>query len=140
MNRFETQRVSEQKRKILCRAEIRQPVPVERRFTTDNDVPGFEGFHRCEEPFGLFRGEVSVQWFVAISVNDADVRLSVVVTTNLPFEHWTEVLGSERLTGAALDRLTHRCHILEASGESFRLQDAKRRKRKRSSSTTRKTK
>jgi DNA replication protein DnaC len=51
------------------------------------------------------------------------------VTTNLPFEQWTEVLGSERLTGAALDRLTHRCHILEAKGESFRLRDARRRQR-----------
>jgi DNA replication protein DnaC len=55
-------------------------------------------------------------------------RYSVVVTTNLPFENWTEVLGSERLTGAALDRLTHRCHILETTGESYRLQDAKRRR------------
>ena len=40
-------------------------------------------------------------------------RHSLVVTTNLPFEQWTEVFGSERLTGAALDRLTHRCHILK---------------------------
>lgn len=56
-------------------------------------------------------------------------RNSLIVTTNLPFENWTEVLGSERLTGAALDRLTHRCHILETKGESYRLQDAKRRKR-----------
>ncbi len=56
-------------------------------------------------------------------------RQSVIVTTNLPFENWTEVLGSERLTGAALDRLTHRCHILELKGESYRLQDAKRRRR-----------
>jgi hypothetical protein len=39
------------------------------------------------------------------------------------------VPGSERLTGAALDRLTHRCHILETKGESYRLQDAKRRRR-----------
>lgn len=62
-------------------------------------------------------------------ISTAYERLSVIVTTNLPFEHWTEVLGSERLTGAALDRLTHRCHILEASGESYRLQDAKRRRR-----------
>ncbi|NCV63958.1 MAG: hypothetical protein EBW49_08625 [Betaproteobacteria bacterium] len=57
-------------------------------------------------------------------------RNSLVVTTNLPFENWTEVLGSERLTGAALDRLTHRCHILETKGESYRLQDAKRRRRR----------
>ncbi len=56
-------------------------------------------------------------------------RSSLVVTTNLPFENWTEVLGSERLTGTALDRLTHRCHILETNGESYRLQDAKRRRR-----------
>lgn len=56
-------------------------------------------------------------------------RSSLIVTTNLPFENWTEVLGSERLTGAALDRLTHRCHILETKGESYRLQDAKRRRK-----------
>ena len=56
-------------------------------------------------------------------------RNSLIVTTNLPFENWTEVLGSERLTGAALDRLTHRCHILETMGESYRLQDAKRQRR-----------
>ena len=52
-----------------------------------------------------------------------------MVTTILSFEHWTEVLGSERLTGAALDRLTHRCHILETKGESNRLKDARRRRR-----------
>ncbi len=57
-------------------------------------------------------------------------RSSVVVTTNLPFENWTEVLGNERLTGAALDRLTHRCHILETKGESHRLKEAKRRRRR----------
>lgn len=56
-------------------------------------------------------------------------RNSLIVTTNLPSENWTEVLGSERLTGAALDRLTHRCHILETKVESYRLQDAKRRRR-----------
>lgn len=62
-------------------------------------------------------------------IGSAYERRSLVVTTNLPFENWTEVLGSERLTGAALDRLTHRCHILEAKGESYRLQDARRRRR-----------
>ncbi len=57
-------------------------------------------------------------------------RRSLIVTTNLPFEQRTEVLGSERLTGAALDRLTHRCHILEAKGESYRLKDARRWQRR----------
>jgi DNA replication protein DnaC len=55
-------------------------------------------------------------------------KTSVVVTTNLPFERWTEVLGSERLVGATLDRLTHRCHLLEATGESYRLKEARRRR------------
>jgi len=58
-------------------------------------------------------------------------RHSVLVTSNLPFENWTEVLGNERLTGAALDRLTHRCHILETKGESYRLAEAKQRRRSR---------
>jgi DNA replication protein DnaC len=56
-------------------------------------------------------------------------RTSVIVTTNLPFDRWTEVLGNERLVGATLDRLTHRCHLLEATGESYRLREARRRQR-----------
>jgi DNA replication protein DnaC len=60
-------------------------------------------------------------------VGRAYERASLIVTTNLPFEQWTEVLGSERLTGAMLDRLTHRVHILEVNGPSYRLQDAKAR-------------
>ena len=60
-------------------------------------------------------------------VSRAYERTSLIVTTNLPFEQWIEVMGSERLTGALLDRLTHRVHILEANGESYRLTDAKRR-------------
>ena len=48
-------------------------------------------------------------------------RGSVIVTSNLPFDEWTSVFGSERLTGALLDRLTHHVHILEMNGESYRL-------------------
>jgi DNA replication protein DnaC len=62
-------------------------------------------------------------------ISSAYERTSVIITTNLAFERWVEVLGSERLTGAALDRLTHRCHILECNGESYRLKDAQRRRR-----------
>jgi len=62
-------------------------------------------------------------------ISTAYERTSVVVTTNLPFEQWPEVLLSERLTGAAPDRLTHRCQILETGAESYRLKDAKRRRR-----------
>jgi len=59
-------------------------------------------------------------------------RGSTMVTSNLPFEEWTGVFGSERLTGALLDRLTHHVHILELNGESYRLKHSKSRRRPRS--------
>ena len=55
-------------------------------------------------------------------------RASTLVTSNLPFAEWTEVLGSERLTGALLDRLTHHVHILEMNGDSYRLKASKQRR------------
>ena len=59
-----------------------------------------------------------------------------MVTTNLPFEEWAGVMGNERMTGALLDRLTHRVHIIEANGESYRLKQAK----KKASTSSRKSK
>lgn len=56
-------------------------------------------------------------------------RGSTIVTSNLPFEEWTGVFGSERLTGALLDRLTHHVHILEMNGDSYRLKQSKQRQR-----------
>jgi DNA replication protein DnaC len=56
-------------------------------------------------------------------------RGSIMVTSNLPFDEWTEVFGSERLTGALLDRLTHRVHILEMNGESYRLNQSRKRQK-----------
>jgi len=73
-------------------------------------------------PFSKAGGELLFE-----VVSRAYERQSLLVTTNLPFENWTEILGSERLTGALLDRLTHRVHILEANGESYRLRHAKKR-------------
>ena len=52
-------------------------------------------------------------------------RGSIPITTNLPFDEWTEVFGSERLTGALLDRLTHHVHILEMNGDSYRLKHSR---------------
>lgn len=60
-------------------------------------------------------------------ISRAYERTSLIVTTNLPFAEWVDVFGSERLTGALLDRLTHRVHILESNGESYRLKEARRR-------------
>lgn len=57
-------------------------------------------------------------------------RGSIIITSNLPFDEWTETFGTERLTGALLDRLTHHIHILEMNGESFRLKQSRQSRKK----------
>ena len=74
--------------------------------------------------------------FVPLSKSGAELLFEVLsqryeqgatlVTSNLPFNEWTEILGSERLTGALLDRLTHHVHILEMNGPSYRLKESKK--------------
>ena len=66
-------------------------------------------------------------------------RGSILVTTNLPFDEWTEVFGSERLTGALLDRLTHHVHILEMNGDSYRIRHSRQSAASPRSRTSRKT-
>ena len=91
--------------------------------------------------YGFGRGQIileEIQWHLyaiavmfAISygvVTDAHIRMDIIYSSSTrKTKEWIEVFGSERLTGALLDRLTHRCHILEANGESYRLQEAKKR-------------
>lgn len=71
-------------------------------------------------PFSKARAELLFE-----VVSHAYEYQSLIVTSNLPFDQWTTILGCERLTGALLDRLTHRCHIIEANGESYRLRQAR---------------
>ena len=56
-------------------------------------------------------------------------RGSIIITSNLFFDEWTEVFGSERLTDALLDRLTHHIHILEMNGESYRLKYSRKKQK-----------
>lgn len=48
-------------------------------------------------------------------------RVSLIVTTNLPFSEWPQIFGDERLAGALIDRLTHHVHVVEVQGDSYRL-------------------
>jgi DNA replication protein DnaC len=57
-------------------------------------------------------------------------RGSLIITTNLDFARWKEIFGDEALTGALLDRLTHRCHIIEMNGDSYRFKENLKRRAK----------
>ena len=59
---------------------------------------------------------------------DKQLGGATLITSNLPFDEWTETFGSERLTGALLDRLTHHVTILEMNGDSYRLAQSRTRK------------
>lgn len=54
-------------------------------------------------------------------------RVALIITTNLKFADWTQLFGDERLTVALLDRLTHRAHIVEFVGDSYRFRERQRR-------------
>jgi DNA replication protein DnaC len=56
-------------------------------------------------------------------------RGSILITSNLPFGEWGSVFQGERMTAALLDRFTHRCHIFEMNGESFRFRESMKAKK-----------
>lgn len=59
-------------------------------------------------------------------------RRSLLLTSNLPFGDWGQVFQGERMTAALLDRLTHRCHIFEMNGESYRFRESMKDKKESS--------
>ncbi len=103
----------------------------ERKAMIRRDQPGLSLSRQCVASTSCFcsiRFTARARWFVSC---DEKVFASGVtlVTSNLPFDEWTEVFGSERLTGALLDRLTHHVHILEMNGDSYRLNQSQNRQK-----------
>jgi len=58
-------------------------------------------------------------------------RRSLLVTSNLAFSEWGQVFQGDRMTAALLDRLTHRCHIFEMNGESYRFRESMKAKKEK---------
>jgi len=71
--------------------------------------------------------EKGAQLFFQVAAQSYE-RQSLIMTTNLDFSQWPQVFGSEQLTGALLDRLTHHAHILTMNGESFRFRESMSKK------------
>ena len=55
----------------------------------------------------------------------------MLLTTNLPFSEWTQVIPNARLCKALLDRITDRAHIIETGTESFRFRRTMERRKKK---------
>jgi DNA replication protein DnaC len=58
-------------------------------------------------------------------------RGSILITSNLPFSEWGQIFQGERMTAALLDRFTHRCHIFQMNGESFRFRESSKQAREK---------
>jgi len=52
-------------------------------------------------------------------------RKSTIITTNLGFDRWEEIFGDRVLTAALVDRITHKAHLVNMNGESYRLKETK---------------
>jgi len=73
-------------------------------------------------PFSAVGAQLVFQFVAALYE-----RVAIIITTNLKFADWPQIFGDERLTLALLDRLTHRAHIIEFVGESWRFRQRMQR-------------
>jgi len=62
-------------------------------------------------------------------ISERNERGSLIVTTNLPFGEWSKVFPDPRLAKAAVDRITHRAHIIDTGTESWRFRHGLDRKK-----------
>ena len=107
---------------------------AQKHYTLDRLLNQLERTHLliCDELgyVSLSRGGVELLFRVFAERYE---RGSLLITTNLPFGEWNQIFQGERMTAALLDRLTHRCHIFEMNGESYRFRESMKAKKSRKS-------
>ena len=79
--------------------------------------------------------EVGAEFLFQVIAERAE-KAAVIVTTNLPFSEWTQVIPNARLCKALLDRITDRAHIIETGSESYRFRRTAERRKNRASVNT----
>jgi DNA replication protein DnaC len=105
---------------------------AQKQYTLDRFLGQLERVHLliCDELgyVSLSRGGIELLFRVFA---DRYERGSLLITTNLPFSEWNQIFQGERMTAALLDRLTHRCHIFEMNGESYRFRESMKTRKNR---------
>jgi DNA replication protein DnaC len=114
---------------------VSQLEKAQKQYTLDRFLGQLERAHLliCDELgyVSLSRGGVELLFRVFAERYE---RASLLVTSNLPFSEWNQIFQGERMTAALVDRLTHRCHIFEMNGESYRFRESMKSKKGRKSS------
>jgi DNA replication protein DnaC len=107
---------------------------AQKQYTLDRFLGQLERVHLliCDELgyVSMSRGGIELLFQVFA---DRYERGSLLLTTNLPFSEWNQIFQGERMTAALLDRLTHRCHIFEMNGESYRFRESMKTRKNRKS-------
>jgi DNA replication protein DnaC len=119
--------------KFFTAAElVSQLEKAQRQYSLDKFLAQLDRAHLliCDELgyVSLSRGGIELLFRVFAERYE---RSSVLVTSNLPFSEWNQIFQGERMTAALLDRLTHRCHIFEMNGESYRFRESMKSKKGR---------
>ncbi len=74
--------------------------------------------------------EIGAEFLFQVIAERAE-KAAVILTTNLPFSEWTQVIPNARLCKALLDRITDRAHILDTGHESYRFRRTSEKRQKK---------
>jgi len=76
--------------------------------------------------------EIGAEFLFQVIAERAE-KAAVLVTTNLPFSEWTQVIPNARLGKALIDRITDRAHIIETGSDSYRFRRTLEKRKGRTS-------